>query len=102
MQYDLYKHAISLLFCLVLTIAVLFGEIATSLNNRSYKNRAARVITGSTYDVRSSEILNKLGWKTLHERRQDQMASYVSKALTGKCPENISHMFEMSKNLRYN
>ena len=37
-QYDLYKYVISLLFCLILTIALWFGEIATRLNNRSYKN----------------------------------------------------------------
>ena len=31
------------------------------------------------------EILANVGWKTLQERREEQMASYVSKALNNKC-----------------
>ena len=42
-------------------------------------NRAARVITGDTYDVRSSEILLKLRWETLDERREEQMIDMVNK-----------------------
>ena len=30
---------------------------------QKFQNRAARVITGADYDVRSSEVLNKLGWE---------------------------------------
>ena len=33
------------------------------------QNRAARVITGDTYEIRSTDILKKLNWKTLEERR---------------------------------
>ena len=45
------------------------------------------------------EILANVGWKTLQERREEQMASYVSKALnTDKCPPNITSMFEISNN----
>lgn len=29
------------------------------------QNRAGRVITGSSYDVRSTDVLNNLKWKTL-------------------------------------
>ena len=43
--------------------------------------RAARVITGDTYDVRSNEILLKLGWETLDKRREEQMIDMVNKAL---------------------
>ena len=41
------------------------------LNLQKLQNRAARVITGDNYDVRSKQILLKLGWKTLDERRQN-------------------------------
>ena len=58
------------------------------------QNRAARVITGDTYDVRSVDVLNKLGWKNLEERRDVQTESYVTNALRGKCPENINEMFK--------
>ena len=37
------------------------------------QNRAARIITGDTYDIRSKQILEKLGWKTLEERRKDKL-----------------------------
>jgi hypothetical protein len=34
------------------------------------QNRAARVITCDTYEIRSTDILKKLNWKTLEERRK--------------------------------
>ena len=36
---------------------------------QKYQNRAARAITGATYDIRSSELLDNLNWKPLEERR---------------------------------
>ena len=57
------------------------------------QNRAARVVTGDSYDIRSKDILNKLGWKNLEERRISQTEAYVTKALQGKCLENITAMF---------
>jgi hypothetical protein len=36
------------------------------------QNRAARVISGDSYEVRSLDILSKLNWKTLEERRNEQ------------------------------
>jgi hypothetical protein len=44
------------------------------------QNRAARVITGDNYDVRSKQTLLKLGWKTLDERRQNLMEKCMSKS----------------------
>jgi hypothetical protein len=55
-------------------------------------NRAARVISGDSYEVRSLDILSKLNWKTLEERRNEQQLKCVSKALACQCPENISNM----------
>ena len=43
------------------------------------QNRAARVITGDTYEIRSTDILKKLNWKTLEERRKEQKLAYVAK-----------------------
>ena len=45
------------------------------------QNRAARVISGDSYEVRSLDILSKLNWKTLEERRNEQQLKCVSKAL---------------------
>jgi hypothetical protein len=42
----------------------------------------ARVITGDPYEIRSIDILKKLEWKTLSERRnEEQQLKYVSKVL---------------------
>ena len=65
------------------------------------QNRAARVITGDSYDIRSKDILSKLGWKNLEERRISQTEACVTKALQGKCPENINAMFMPSNRENY-
>ena len=36
---------------------------------QKFQNRAARVITAATYDIRSSDILENLNWKPLEARR---------------------------------
>ena len=50
---------------------------------QKYQNRAARVITGATYDIRSSELLNNLNWKPLEERRNYLKSIFVYKVLNG-------------------
>ena len=53
-------------------------------------NRAAKVITGDPYDVRTSEILLKLRWETLDKRTEEQMIDMVNKALNHMCPPAIT------------
>ena len=64
-------------------------------------NRAARVITGNTYDVRSSEILLMLRCETLDKRREKQMIDIVNKALNHMCPPAITSMFHIANNENY-
>jgi hypothetical protein len=56
-----------LLYSFISTIAARYGIIAelASMQDRlqKYQNRAARVITGATYDIRSSDLLENLNWK---------------------------------------
>ena len=66
------------------------------------QNRAARVITGDTYDIRSKDVLSKLGWNNLEERRNSQTISYVNNALQKNCPEGITEMFQFSSNHNHN
>ena len=75
--------------------SLVWANCSQTLKNKVQRlqNRAARVITGDSYDIRSKDILNKLGWKNLEERRISQTEAYVTKALRGKCPENINAMF---------
>jgi hypothetical protein len=68
---------------------------------QNLQNRAARVITGDPYEIRSIDILKKPEWKTLSERRKEQQHKYVSKVLACQCPKNISDMFKLSNSARY-
>ena len=73
--------------------SLVWANCSQTLKNKVQRlqNRTARVITGDSYDIRSKD---KLGWKNLEERRISQNRSKcVTKALQGKCPENINAMF---------
>ena len=71
--------------------SMVWGNCGEALKEKLQKlhNRAARVITGDTYVIRSFYILKKLNWKALEERRKEHKLEYVSKALTSQCPEKI-------------
>ena len=66
------------------------------------QNRAARVITGDSYEISSSDILTKLNWETLGQMREQQTIKVVNKALKHDCPQSISKMFKISKSEKYN
>ena len=51
-------------------------------------------------NVRSKQILLKLGWKTLEERRQNLMEKYMSN-IVNNCPEIIGNLFEKCNNYDY-
>ena len=72
------------------------------LNLQKLQNRAARVITGDNYDVRSKQILVKLGWKTLDERRQNLMGKCMSNVMNDNGPDIINSLFEKCNNFNYN
>ena len=52
-----------------------WGSIVKGLSAKIQKlqNRAARVITGSSYDIRSTDILRQLDWKNLAERQLTEL-----------------------------
>ena len=72
--------------------SLVWANCSQTLKNKVQRlqNRAARVISGDSYDIRSKDILNKLGWKNLKDFSQTEAC--VTKALQGKCPENINAM----------
>ena len=84
--------------CLVWNICSI--TLKTSL--QKLQNRAARVITGDSYDIRSEQVLGKLGWKTLEERRGIKLTKYMSKVIEGGCPEILSNLFEKCNKEKYN
>ena len=66
------------------------------------QNRAARVITGKSYEVRSQSILQELGWQPLVERWKQNKAVFMYKVKNGNCLTNITNMFNVKNNLQYN
>ena len=65
---------------------------------QKYQNRAARVITGSTYDIRSSNLLEELNWKSLEERRKYLKSIFVYKILNGHSAPNLQDAFCLHNN----
>ena len=60
---------------------------------QKFQNRAARVITGADYDVRSSEVLNSLGWKKLANRRALNKLVFIYKVLENHTAPNLKDLF---------
>ena len=46
-------------------------------NLQKLQKRAARVISGKSYEIRSCEILSELGWRPLAERMKFKKATFM-------------------------
>ena len=57
------------------------------------QNRATRVITEADYDVRSSEVLNTLGWYTLTTRRALNKSVFIYRVLTNHTAPKLKELF---------
>ena len=68
--------------------SIVWNGIGDNLADKLQKlqNRAARVITGADYLTPTNEILNKLGWSNLKERRNKQKALMMFKIVNGMTP----------------
>lgn len=65
--------------------------LATKL--QKLQNRAARVLTYSSYDANADQLIEKLGWKKLESQRNFQKAVMVYKSLNGLAPDYMRSMF---------
>jgi len=63
------------------------------INCKKFQNRAARVITGADYDVRSVEVLSTLGWETLANRRALNKLVFTYKILGNHTAPNLKDLF---------
>ena len=65
------------------------------------QRRAARVITGQTYDVRSTQILGDLSWIPIEDtlKRREIIMSF--KALTDRLPTYLQELFSKCNNDNY-
>ena len=66
------------------------------------QNRAARVITGSSYETRSRDVLKELHWQPLKERFEHKKLFFMHKIRNNEFPNSILNMFNLKTNSRYN
>ena len=57
------------------------------------QNRAARIVTNSSYDASSLPLIGSLGWLTIKEMIEFETATTVYKSLHGLAPEYMQLMF---------
>lgn len=57
------------------------------------QNRAARVMTGASYDIRSSDLLHAMSWKNLNDRLKINKAVLVYRILNGHSAPNLKDKF---------
>ena len=66
------------------------------------QKKAARVITGASYDVRSKEIFQKLDWMPIHKSLsiRENIVTFI--ALTANSPNYLTEMFNFCSNETHN
>ena len=75
--------------------SAVWGCIGNGLSQKLEKlqNRAARIITGSSWDASSAPILYALKWDSLADRRAKQLKSLKFKTVNNLAPEYLSDKF---------
>ena len=63
--------------------------------------RAARVVTGKSYEFRSIANIRELNWQPLVEIRDDNKAVFMYKIRKGEYQESISKIFKIASNQTY-
>ena len=78
-----------------------WGNINKGLADKLQKmqNRAARILTFSNYEARSSVLLNELGWKRLEYVRLKQLAVTMYKNRNNLSPSYLRRMFTNTSNV---
>ena len=66
---------------------------------QKFQNRAARVITQSTYDISSRDLLDELQWNSLSINRDKQKAIFMFKTLNGLTPQYLEEMSRISSRI---
>ena len=82
---------------LVTEISLGFSPIRLAGNEISklqkLQNRAARIITNSSFDASSKPLIQKLGWKTVNDMIRHESMTIVYKSINNKAPPYMSEMF---------
>ena len=72
-----------------------WGHCNKSLSNKLQKlqNRAARILTFSSYDSSADPLFERLNWKRLDIQRQIQLITMVYKSIHGLAPNYLGSLF---------
>ena len=71
-------------------------------NLQKLQNRAARVISGRAYEIRSREILSDLGWQPLEKRMKYKKATSMYNIKHNNLNKPMKDMFEIRNNEFHN
>ena len=69
----------------------LCGNQASTL--QKLQNRAAIIVTNSSYDARADAVIEKLSWPTISEIIKRETTTMVYKSLNGLVPMYLSNIF---------
>ena len=57
------------------------------------QNRAARIVTNSSYDAPATNLIKELKWPTVHDMIKQETATIVFKSISGLAPTYLSTLF---------
>ena len=83
--------------------STIWNDGSNSILNKLSKlqRRAARVITGQSYEVRSAQILESLNWIPIEDMLRKRETVMTFKALTNRLPDYVQNFFQKSENSKY-
>ena len=58
-----------------------------------FQSRAARVLTGASYDIRSADLIDSLSWQTLDDRRRCAKSVLMYKLLNDHTARGLRNYF---------
>jgi len=83
--------------------SIAWGNCGKKLSEKLEKlqNRAARILTSSSYDADAGYLLQQLRWKDLIAQHRTQVVLMAFKALNNLVPDQLSSMFTDRSTLGY-
>ena len=74
-------------------VHALMQIVLVSNKLQRFQSRAARVLTGANYDIRSADIIQTLSWDTLDARRLCAKSTLMYKILNDDTAPNLRNSF---------
>ena len=62
------------------------------------QRRASKIVYRNSGSLSTNDIIDKLGWKSLHQRREKHVLKVVQKCLDNEVPNYMSNYFKIRRN----